>query len=268
MRMAGLLRFISDRFAGRACRNQGVPCPRRALATPLCGTLALSSMLLLPFAGGGTEGGAAAGTNRIAAIVLSANPPGETNPTPLRFKGADARRQLVVTSRLTNGACLDLTRHVTYTTAPDNVVRVDKDGLVVPIANGNATINAATAEGLSASLAVTVENLKRLSRSTLRTKSFPSLRRRAATAAAATANPPGKTAFACRCSALSRRKITSISSRNRAHAGFFPRPRNTVSCCSKAPPRFPWRRQTARRRLGRLPADRPLDCARHALRQA
>jgi hypothetical protein len=58
---------------------------------------------------------------------------------------------------LTNGALLDVTRTVTYEASPAGVVTVESDGLVTPLADGQATITAKLAEGPSASVPVAVE---------------------------------------------------------------------------------------------------------------
>jgi hypothetical protein len=71
--------------------------------------------------------------------------------------GSEARRQLVVTGTYDSGQARDLTRDVQYETTPEGVVRVESNGQVVPLANGEATVTARTAAGQSASVSVKVE---------------------------------------------------------------------------------------------------------------
>jgi len=75
----------------------------------------------------------------------------------LKLRGPDARQQLLVTMRLTNGALRDVTRTASYEASPASVVKVDKGGLVVPVGNGSASVIAKTTDGLSASMVVTVD---------------------------------------------------------------------------------------------------------------
>jgi hypothetical protein len=96
-------------------------------------------------------------------LVLHANSEGvEAAPQPLRLPGPDARQQLLATARFSNGSLRDWTRQVSYSVAPANVVKIDRNGLVLPIADGKATITAKDSGGLSASLPVTVERFKQV----------------------------------------------------------------------------------------------------------
>ena len=81
-------------------------------------------------------------------------------PAPIHLKGSDARQQLLATAKLASGAERDYTRIVTYTAAPANIVKVDKEGLVTPVADGKAVITAKSKDGVSATIEVTVENSK------------------------------------------------------------------------------------------------------------
>ena len=75
----------------------------------------------------------------------------------LMLRGRDAKLQLLVTAELDNGWLRDFTREAAYCVAPANVVKIDKSGMVLPLSDGTATITAAGAGGLSATLPVTVE---------------------------------------------------------------------------------------------------------------
>ena len=76
---------------------------------------------------------------------------------PLVLKGGDARQQILVTARFASGAVRDFSRTVSYEAKPAGVVEVTKDGYVIPKGDGKATVTAKSAEGLTASTAVTVE---------------------------------------------------------------------------------------------------------------
>lgn len=77
----------------------------------------------------------------------------------LTIAGRDAYQQLVVNGVYDSGQLRDLTRKVTYTAAPENVVRIDANGFVTPMAEGAATIHAKSAEGPDATMAVQVTNI-------------------------------------------------------------------------------------------------------------
>src|SRR5438876_1071647 len=81
----------------------------------------------------------------------------------LRLRGADARQQLLVTASFSSGALRDYTREVSYRTSPAGVIQVSKTGRVTPLAEGTATITAKSSDGLTATLAVTVEQFKNVS---------------------------------------------------------------------------------------------------------
>ncbi len=72
------------------------------------------------------------------------------------LSGLDARQQLVVTGYLAGGQLRDLTHDVSYEAAPAGVVAVDKDGQVVPVADGKVTITARAPQGTTATVAIEV----------------------------------------------------------------------------------------------------------------
>jgi hypothetical protein len=75
----------------------------------------------------------------------------------LTLRGADARQQLLVTASWPGGAVRDLTRTATYEVSGDNVVRVDRAGLVTPVGDGTVRIVARTPSVSSSALTVTVK---------------------------------------------------------------------------------------------------------------
>src|SRR6266571_5048018 len=95
---------------------------------------------------------------RLELFAQTANTTG-TNQV-LRLRGADARQQLLVTANFSTGALRDYTREVSYQTSPAGVIQVSKTGRVTPLTEGTATITAKSLTGMTATLAVTVEQFK------------------------------------------------------------------------------------------------------------
>jgi hypothetical protein len=80
----------------------------------------------------------------------------------LKLLGAGERRQLLVNAKLDDGSLLDHTRDVSFSVTPENVVRVTRDGRVIPLGDGNATITAKSKSGLSVKLPLSVEDFDRV----------------------------------------------------------------------------------------------------------
>ena len=78
----------------------------------------------------------------------------------LVLKGADSRRQILVTATDTAGAVRDLTPKAAIEVSPAGIVRVEKGGMIIPLADGDATLKVKEAKGLSAQLTVRVQNAK------------------------------------------------------------------------------------------------------------
>jgi Protein of unknown function (DUF1549)/Protein of unknown function (DUF1553) len=70
--------------------------------------------------------------------------------------GQDARQQLVVTGQFTSGQTRDLTGTASYEVAPAGIVSVEPSGLVIPRADGAATITARSPQGIVGSIKVAV----------------------------------------------------------------------------------------------------------------
>jgi hypothetical protein len=75
----------------------------------------------------------------------------------IRLVGKHSRQQLAVTAQLAPEQVRDVTRGVTYAAEPSNVVQVDAGGMVVPLADGAATVTAKAADGNKASVTFIVE---------------------------------------------------------------------------------------------------------------
>jgi hypothetical protein len=77
----------------------------------------------------------------------------------LKLAGRDARRQLLVSGNYSTGQTRDLTRSVSYSVEPATIASVDGTGLVLPLAEGQATITAKDSSGPSATVKLTVSHL-------------------------------------------------------------------------------------------------------------
>ena len=77
---------------------------------------------------------------------------GRTVEGGFTLDGQDARQQLVVTGKFATGQVRDLTGGASYEVAPEGIVRVDSTGLVVPLADGSATITATSDAGPAGSI--------------------------------------------------------------------------------------------------------------------
>lgn len=80
---------------------------------------------------------------------------GDAKDKGITLSGRDARGQLVVSGHYSTGQQHDLTDQATYRTAPENILKVNARGGLLPLANGTATVTA-TAKGKSTSIQVTV----------------------------------------------------------------------------------------------------------------
>src|SRR5262249_11313976 len=82
------------------------------------------------------------------------------NEKGVAIRGRDARQQIFVTGVFSSGQFRDFTRKTAYTAAPEGIVKIDANGMVLPVADGTATITATdSASGLSATLPVTVSGM-------------------------------------------------------------------------------------------------------------
>jgi Protein of unknown function (DUF1549)/Protein of unknown function (DUF1553) len=93
---------------------------------------------------------------QLSAIVVET---GRLKDGLLMISGRDAGQQLVVTGQYNSGQTRDFTRKCTYEVAPAGIVNVDSTGLILPIAEGEATVHVAAAPGIDSSLKVKVTNL-------------------------------------------------------------------------------------------------------------
>ncbi|HEV2971970.1 MAG TPA: DUF1549 and DUF1553 domain-containing protein [Pirellulales bacterium] len=77
----------------------------------------------------------------------------------LTLAGRDSRRQLLVTGTYSTGQVRDLTRGISYSVEPATIAKVDGAGLILPLAEGEATITAKDASGPSATVKLGVSHL-------------------------------------------------------------------------------------------------------------
>ena len=93
---------------------------------------------------------------KLTSVVLDT---GRIKDGGFTIAGRDAGQQIVVTGQYDSGQVRDLSRTVTYQTAPAGIVEVDANGHVTPIKEGTATVSVKSPEGLTASAKVTVTNI-------------------------------------------------------------------------------------------------------------
>lgn len=77
---------------------------------------------------------------------------------PSQLVGRNARKQLVVSGVYSSGQRHDLTDRVGYTTAPEGLVKLEADGLVIPVADGTVSVLAKHESGQSAEIRLTVSD--------------------------------------------------------------------------------------------------------------
>jgi hypothetical protein len=98
-----------------------------------------------------------------ASTVSAQSPPAVTAlsayPPQLKLVGMDDAPQLLITGRRADGREIDLTRAVNYSVSNAAVVRVQRNGRVVPLANGQAEITA-TFDNLSVRVPVVAEKME------------------------------------------------------------------------------------------------------------
>lgn len=77
---------------------------------------------------------------------------------PTTLSGRDARKQLVVSAKSADQSIYDVTHRVTFQVEPSGIVEVDQAALVIPIADGKATITAVDSNDQIATTTVNVIN--------------------------------------------------------------------------------------------------------------
>src|SRR6516165_1208869 len=58
------------------------------------------------------------------------------NEKGVAIRGRDARQQIFVTGAFSSGQFRDFTRKTAYTAAPEGIVKIDANGMVLPVADG------------------------------------------------------------------------------------------------------------------------------------
>jgi hypothetical protein len=121
-----------------------------------------SFSLIQPFASGswGAEKKDAPGLGDPGALQSITIDTGRTAEGTFKIAGRDASQQLIVTGHYASGQVRDLTRKVTYTVAPEGILKIDATGWATPIKEGEATIQARSESGQDATLKVAVTNIE------------------------------------------------------------------------------------------------------------
>jgi hypothetical protein len=76
------------------------------------------------------------------------------------IRGRDARQQLFVTAEFDSGQLRDQSHSATYSSQPDGIVSITSDGLVTPLADGDAVVTAKSTNGQTAQLKIHVEGFE------------------------------------------------------------------------------------------------------------
>lgn len=115
-------------------------------------------LLAMATALGGATAAAPNPDVKVTAIAIQLHDGGAfKSPASVTLKGADQRRQLLVTAALADGSERDLTAQAVLRALPAGIVSLDKRGFLTPLRNGTATVTA-KAEGFTAKLEVTVQD--------------------------------------------------------------------------------------------------------------
>lgn len=81
------------------------------------------------------------------------------NEKGVTIRGRDSRQQLFVTGVYSSGQMRDHTRKVAYTAQPEGILKIDANGMAIPITDGAVTVTAKDPAGPTATLAVTVTGM-------------------------------------------------------------------------------------------------------------
>ena len=138
-----------------------VTIPRSSL--PRVTSLSLASVLLLlvvPARSQSPQSTPASDANPLVALTLETGRPGSTDPDAVAWlRGSEARQQLLVTGRLSDGQLVDYTRQVHYESRPAGIVSIDTTGFVTPLANGSVRVTAGVNQGPSAVTRLSVREI-------------------------------------------------------------------------------------------------------------
>src|SRR5688500_10053155 len=93
-------------------------------------------------------------------VKLQIEAAGHDGKAALTLKGAEARRQLLVTATDSAGATSDLTSKSTFEISALEIVKIAKGGLLIPLSDGECKIKTKAANGVSAELKVKVSDVK------------------------------------------------------------------------------------------------------------
>ncbi len=127
------------------------------LSARLFRTVCMLSLSLVVFSS--ARGNEPAGESlTIAEINIGPDLADDTNGA-ITLRGADDRKQLIVTAKMRDGRNIDYTRDVTWTIEPPTLARVLGDGLILPLDNGNGKLTIRTTLGVQAERPITVSGM-------------------------------------------------------------------------------------------------------------
>jgi hypothetical protein len=78
-------------------------------------------------------------------------------PPILELQGPHSRLQLIITAHFTSGQLEDYTRKAVYTLSPEGIAEITPAGVLLPLANGTATLEVVSPEGMALSATIEVK---------------------------------------------------------------------------------------------------------------
>ncbi|MDB6039657.1 MAG: hypothetical protein JWM99_3498 [Verrucomicrobiales bacterium] len=120
----------------------------------------LLACALIPFHNAKAVAAKSSSPTEQAVISLSLVESDTNSSAILVLKGADARKQLLVTAKTDDDSLRDYTRIVSYEVKPGGIAKIDSNGFLIPLGDGTATIIAKSSNGVQGNRTVKVENYK------------------------------------------------------------------------------------------------------------
>ena len=185
------------------------------------------------------------------------------------ISGRDASQQLIVSGKYSTGQLRDLSRSATYTVSPADVVNVDSTGHVTPIQEGTASIHVKAAEGIDATVNVTVTDIKIDKPVNFPNQVTPIFTKYGCNGGGCHGKSGGQNGFALSLLGFEPPEDYEYLVKEGRGRRLFPSaPRSEFAAVESHGQVASRRWSSHRRRLARVPLAAPLDRTRHALRQS
>jgi len=115
-------------------------------------------------------------------------------PKQLLLSGSKQTARVLVLGKMSDGKSVDLTRDVTFSVSPKNIIEVSENGVVTPLANGKATIRVRVGK-LEVTNSVVVQSFENPRPVDFRTEVIGALSRGGCNSGACHGSPQGKNGF-------------------------------------------------------------------------